>query len=65
MVNETIFESKTGKTREGGGGGNEKNLLKKFGQMANKTLYETSGDKNTNTIVERVKAVPGCAAVEG
>ena len=65
MVNETIFQSKTGNTREGGGGGNIKNLLKKFGQLANKTLYEAGGDKKTNTIFERAKAVPGCAEMRG
>ena len=65
VVNETIFQSKTGNTREGGGGGNIKNLLKKLGQLANKTLYEVGGDKKTNTIFERAKAVPGCAEMRG
>ena len=39
--------------------------MKKFGQLANKTLYEAGGDKKTNTIFERAKAVPGCAEMRG
>ena len=33
--------------------------------MATKTLYETGGDKKTNTFFERAKAVPGCAGMSG
>ena len=65
MVNKTILESKTGKTRERGGGGNVKNLMKKFGQMANEALHETGGDRKSNTIFERAKAVPCCARMSG
>ena len=42
-----------------------KNLLEKFGKLANKTLYETGGDRKANTILERAKAMPGCAEQRG
>ena len=32
-----FWSKKTGKTHEGGGGGNVRNLMKKFGRMANET----------------------------
>ena len=47
-----FWSKKTGKTHEGGGGGNVRNLMKKFGQMANE-------------ILERAKAVSGCAMMSG
>ena len=37
LVRESNLESKITKTHEGGGGGNVKNVIKKFGNMANGT----------------------------
>ena len=51
LVTETILESKTGKTRERGGGGNMKSLLTKFGNMANGTYDEHFGSKKTILVV--------------
>ena len=48
-----------------GGGGNVKNLLEKFGNLAKQTLHERGGDKKVNTILERAKAMPGCAEQRG
>ena len=52
----------------GGGGGREgnvKNLLAKFGNLAKETLYERGGVRHVNTILEKAKAMPGCAGQRG
>ena len=49
----------------GEGGSNVKNLLAKFGNMAKETLYERGGVRHVNTILERAKAMPGCAGQRG
>ena len=51
MVSETNFESKTVKTHEGGGSGNLRYLMQKFGRMANGTYDETFGAKKTIPIL--------------
>ena len=65
MVSETNFESKTVKTHEGGGSGNLRYLMQKFGRMANGTYDETFGAKKTIPIFERAMAVPGCDVMMG
>ena len=65
-VNVKIFEHKRDKSRAGeGGGGNVKNLLEKFINLAKQTLLERGGDKKVNTVLERAKAMPGCAEQRG
>ena len=59
------FGQKCETNRAGGGGSNVKNLLAKFGNMAKETLYERGGVRHVNTILERAKAVPGCAGQRG
>ena len=53
-----VFEAKCEPNRAGGGGSNVKNLLAKFGSMANRTLYGVGGVKPS---LERAKAVHGSA----
>ena len=53
------------KNRAGGGGSNVKNLLAKFGNMANETLYERGGVRRVKPILERAKAMHGCAGQRG
>ena len=65
MVSETNFESKTVKTHEGGGSGNLRYLMQKFGRIANGTYDETFGAKKTIPIFERAMAVPGCDVMMG
>ena len=48
-----------------GGGGNVKNLLEKFGNLAKQTLHVKGGDRKVNMILERAKAMPGCAEQRG
>ena len=33
--------------------------------MANETYHETGGERKSNLILERAKAVPGCAMMSG
>ena len=63
-VNVKIFEHKRDKSRAGEGG-NVKNLLEKFINLAKQTLLERGGDKKVNTVLERAKAMPGCAEQRG
>ena len=53
-----VFDPKCEPNRAGGGGSNVKNLLAKFGSMANGTLYGVGGVKPS---LERAKAVHGSA----
>ena len=55
---ESVFESKCEKNLAGGGGSNVRNLLAKFGSMANTSLYGLGGVKPT---LERAKAMTGSA----
>ena len=61
VVNVKIFEPKSDKSCAGVGGGNVKNLLEKFGNLAKQTLHEKGGDREVNKILEKAKAIPGCA----
>ena len=54
----SVFDQKCEPNRAGGGGSNVKNLLAKFGNMANETLY---GVRRVKPSLERAKAVHGSA----
>ena len=58
----SVFDQKCEPNRAGGGGSNVKNLLAKFGNMANETLY---GVRSVKPSLERAKAMHGCAGQRG
>ena len=39
--------------------------MQNFGRMANGTYRETFGERKSNPIFERAKAVPGCVVMSG